>query len=223
VSRTIKIVIGAVVGLAVLVSAGTFVFIHFIEGDAPKRLSLSTTGTTAAPSNEPLDGTWRPTSASQVGYRVKEVLFGQDHDAVGRTNKVSGTMVMAGTTVTGVDLTVDMASVTSDQSRRDNQFRGRIMDVSSFLTATFKLTKPIALASSAGTVTVPATGDLTLRGTTRSVTVDLHTRRNGSNIEVNGTIPITFDEWGIPSPSFGPVTTQDHGELELLVVFAKAA
>jgi len=223
VSRTLKLVVGAVVGLAVLVSAGTFVYIHFIDGDAPKRLSLSTTATTAVSSDDPLDGTWRPTSASQVGYRVKEVLFGQDNEAVGRTNKVSGTMVMTGTTVTSVDLTVDMASVTSDQSRRDNQFRGRIMDVSSFPTATFKLAKPIQLPTASGAVTVPASGDLTLRGTSKPVTVDLKARRNGSHIEVNGTIPITFDEWGIPSPSFGPVTTQDHGELELLVVFAKAA
>jgi len=98
------------------------------------------------------------------------------------------------------------------------------MYVSSFPTATCMLTKPISLSTLPAdktTITVPATGDLTLRGTTKPVTVDLKTQRNGGHIEVNGTIPITFAEWGIPSPSFGPVTTQDHGELELLVVFAR--
>ena len=48
----------------------------------------------------------------------------------------------------------------------------------------------------------------------------LKARRNGANIEVNGTIPITFAEWNIPNPSFGPAETEDHGELEFLLVFA---
>jgi polyisoprenoid-binding protein YceI len=230
-------VVGGLAGLAVLVSAGTFVYIHFIEGPAPARLTFtntdattttSSTGPTVAASSAPTaagSGTWRPTSDSKVGYRVKEVLFGQNAEAVGRTNKVSGTLTINGSTVSGVDLTVDMTSVASDQSRRDGQFRGRIMDVSSFPTATFKLTQPLTLPNTAsgGTVSVSATGQLTLRGTTKAVTVPLQARQNGAHIEVNGTIPITFAQWGIPSPSFGPATTEDHGVLELLVVFEKAS
>jgi len=50
--------------------------------------------------------------------------------------------------------------------------------------------------------------------------VDLTTRRTGNRIEVSGSIPIRFADWNIPNPSFGPVTTQDHGVLEFLLVFA---
>jgi polyisoprenoid-binding protein YceI len=99
------------------------------------------------------------------------------------------------------------------------------MSVATYPTSTFKLTQPIDLAelpTDGEQITVPATGELTLRGTTKTVTVDLAARRNGANIEVNGAIPIVFAEWGIPNPSFGPVTTEDHGELELLVVFGRA-
>src|SRR5581483_70256 len=101
-----------------------------------------------SPSGTPgggVSGTWKPTADSQVGYRVNEVLFGQNNTAVGRTNKVTGSMTIAGSTVQSVDLTVDMTSVSSDQARRDGQFRGRIMDVQSFPNATFKLTQPIQL------------------------------------------------------------------------------
>ena len=70
---------------------------------------------------------------------------------------------------------------------------------------------------------MPATGDLTLRGATKRVTVSLDARRNGDTVEVKGTIPITFADWGIPNPTFGPVSTDDHGELEFLVKFARAA
>ena len=69
--------------------------------------------------------------------------------------------------------------------------------------------------------TYEATGDLTLRGTTKPVTFELSARRNGANIEVQGSIPIVFEEWGIPNPSTGPISTEDNGELEFLVVFAR--
>jgi polyisoprenoid-binding protein YceI len=210
--------------------AGAFAYFHFISKPAPKPLSLDTTGTTvgsdsgsAGTVSGDLAGAWAPTSDSQVGYRINEVAFGQHQAAVGRTHKVSGTMKIDGTTVTSASIVVDMTSVTSDEGRRDSQFRGRIMNTSSFPTATFKLTSPIALSSVAGPVTVKATGDLTLRGTTKPVTVSLTAQRQGAKIAVNGTIPITFADWSIPNPSFGPVSTEDHGVLELLVVFAKSA
>jgi polyisoprenoid-binding protein YceI len=228
-----------VVALAVLIPVGTFVYIHFVSSDAPAPLSFSdvttttaTTGSAGATTSAPatsggVDGTWQATSASVVGYRVNEVLFGQTHEAAGRTNAVTGTMTIDGSSVTQVALQVDMTTVTSDESRRDAQFQGRIMDTASFPTATFTLTEPFALASipaDSTPITVTATGDLTLHGTTNGVTVQLQARRNGPNVEVNGTIPIVFADYGIPNPSFGGVvTTEDHGILELLVVFAPAA
>jgi hypothetical protein len=33
---------------------------------------------------------------------------------------------------------------------------------------------------------------------------------------------VTFADYGIPEPSFGPATVEDHGEVELLVVFTRA-
>jgi len=221
--RRLAWVVGTVAGLAVLASAATFVYIHFVEGKAPAKLTLGTATSSATDPSPPagIAGTWKPTSDSVVGYRVNEVLFGQDNTAVGRTNQISGSMTIQGNTVTAVQLTVDMSSVHSDQHRRDAQFQNRIMDVGSFPTATFVLTQPIALPSAGSTVTVAATGRLTLRGTTKAVTVALKARQSGGHIEVNGTVPITFADWGIPNPGFGPVTTDDHGELELLVVFGR--
>jgi polyisoprenoid-binding protein YceI len=231
VNKTIKAIIGVVVGVVVLVSVGTFVYIHFIEGDSPAPLTFDTSSTTAAGSTNTtasgttsaVAGTWKPTSASQVGYRVKEVLFGQNTEAVGRTNHITGSMTASATQVQSVDLTVDMTTVKSDQANRDNQFRNRIMDTSTYPTATFKLTKPIAIPSGLSTtpVTVKATGDLTLHGVKKSVTTDLKVRRNGANVEVNGSIPITFADYKVDNPSFGPAQTEDNGQLELLVVFSQ--
>src|SRR5947209_7675336 len=143
-----------VAGLVVVVIAvvgGPFVYIHFIEGKAPAPLALaspsasSTTRTTTNQTSGQQDGTWKATNGSVVGYRVKEVLFGQSNTAVGRTSSITGSITVDGTTVSAGTFTVDMTTVTSDQSRRDGQFNGRIMETSTFPTATFALTQPITL------------------------------------------------------------------------------
>jgi polyisoprenoid-binding protein YceI len=220
----------------VLVVAVPFVYINFIRDDAPPKLSLddvssqtttrdSTSATTADPDPSgavDMSGTYKAGSGSTAGYRAKEVLFGQDAEAAGRTNDVSGTVVIGGTTVNSADFTVEMANVTSDQDRRDNQFRGRIMNVEQFPTATFTLTSPITLDTIpelGKEITVKATGDFTLRGVTKSVTFDLSAKRTGADsIAVQGDIPITWSDWSIPEPSFGPAQVADHGEIEFLLV-----
>jgi polyisoprenoid-binding protein YceI len=229
VPKIAKVLLIAVVVLGVTVPLGTYAYIHFIEGDTPDRLTFDST-TTAAPTGSTvptsttpasLNGTWVATDSSQVGYRVKEKLFGQDTEAVGRTSNVSGELTYADLKVTAAKITADMTTVKSDQSNRDNQFRTRIMDTSTYPTAVFELTKPIALPQvpTADPMTVTADGNLTLRGVTQPVTVELKIRKNGDAIEANGTIPVTFSKWNIPNPSFGPAETADNGELELLVSF----
>ena len=110
-----------------------------------------------------------------------------------------------------------MTTVTSDESRRDNQFRGRIMDTANFPTATFTLTQPIDLgtAPADGTaVTATATGDLTLKGTTNSVTFDVQAQQSGDTMQIVGSTDIVFADYGIDDPSTSGISTQDHGLLE---------
>ncbi len=231
-SKVWKWVLAVAVGIAIAIPVGTYVFIHFIEGDPPARLTLDSKGSSArgGPTTVPsagatgstTGGAWRPTPASVVGYRIKETLFGQSAEAVGRTSAVTGSMSIDGAIVSAVDLVVDMRTVKSDRGPRDGQFQGRIMNTASFPTATFKLTQPLVLSSvptDDSVVDAQATGDLTLHGVTKRVTFGLKAQRNGANIKVNGTIPIVFADYQIDNPSGGPATTEDHGVLEFLVVF----
>jgi polyisoprenoid-binding protein YceI len=231
--------IGVLVAVILLVG-GPFLYINVIKEDAPPPLALpsNTTSTVAGQTTTSngssnggsTDGELAPswsvvTDGTQVGYRVEEVLLGQSTEAVGRTSDVEGTLEIDGTTVTAVDLTVDMTTVASDSSQRDGQFRGRIMDTDSFPTATFTLTEPIeldAVPADGETVSATATGDLTLKGTTTSVTVELQAQRSGGTLSVQGAIPITFADYGIDNPSGGPAQVGDTGTLEFLVVFQPA-
>jgi polyisoprenoid-binding protein YceI len=226
-TRPIKLVVGGAVALAILIAGGTWVFFTFIEDDAPDKFSLTSddsTAVTGGSSSSGVDGTWKVSTGSEAGYRVKEILFGQDNTAAGRTSDVTGTVTIDGTKATAAKVTVDLTTVTSDQDRRDAQFQGRIMDTANFPTATFELTEPAdfgSLPPEGKVVTVKASGKLTLHGTTKTVTVDLQTKRSADSIQVVGSIPILFADYGIPNPSFGPISTEDHGELEFSLVLEK--
>ena len=244
---------GGVGVVLLLVVGGPFVYIHFIRDDAPAPISFadadkanasttapstttggssgsSTATTTPAANATPLSGgisgTWQATNTSLFGYRVKEKLFGQGAEAYGRTNSVTGNIAVNGTTISTGTLTVDLTTVASDQSQRDGQFRGRIMNTSTFPTAKFELTKAIVLGSTPADkeeISVTGTGNLTLKSVTKSVDIPMKARLNGNHIEVTGSLNIVFADWGIDNPSGGPAQTEDHGILEFLVVFEKAS
>ncbi len=94
--------IGGLVALAILVIGGTWLYIHVIE-DRRRPLSLKSAASGASASTPAastpaasssagptsaggVTGTWRVGSGSIVGYRVNEVLAGQNNVAVGRTS-----------------------------------------------------------------------------------------------------------------------------------------
>jgi polyisoprenoid-binding protein YceI len=233
--------VAGVAALAVLVFGGTWIYIHVIEGPAPAPLSLkvaasspeptsagassSTSASAGTAATTGVAGTWRVAAGSVVGYRVNEVLAGQNNVAVGRTSSVSGDMTISDTTVTAASFTVPMATIHSDQSERDAQFDGRIMDTAAYPTGTLTLTSPIAIGAvpADGVIkTYQVTAKLTLHDHTRSVAFTLQAERTAAGIEISGSIPVLFANWGIANPSFGSfVTTQNHGQLEFLVKFAR--
>jgi polyisoprenoid-binding protein YceI len=163
------------------------------------------------------DGVWVIGPGSAVGYRVVEVLFGQDTEGVGRTDQISGQFTITGAQVTDASFEVDMRTLVSDEDRRDNQFNGRLMETATFPTATFVLTSPIELGAvpADGTrITATATGDLTLRDVTKAVTFDVQAQKDGETVQVVGSTDIVFADYGIPQPDAPGITTQDHGLLE---------
>ena len=187
--------------------------------------TAETTASTVSTADAGVDGAWTISQDSTLGYRVQEVLGGVDTEGAGRTNQVAGELTIAGTEVTAVEFTVDMASVTSDSDRRDGQFRSRIMSTDEFPTSTFVLTSPIdfgAVPAEGATVEATATGDLTLRGVTNSVTFPVQAKLEGGRIGVLGTIPVRFSDYGIPDPSNAFATVKDNGTLEFVLVLDRA-
>lgn len=228
-NKKLKSVI-AVAGVAVvLLVAGPWVYINLIKDDAPTalKISASTLPTdSTVPTFTDVTGSWTVAADSEsiVGYRVKEILFGQSTEGVGRTKSVTGDLTIANNSVTAASFSVEMATIMSDAAKRDAQFNGRIMDVASYPTATFTLTSPISLpanATSGDVISAEATGNLTLRGTTKPVTFPIEAQLSGSTFTVVGSINIVFSEWNIPEPGIPGITVDPNGLLEFSLQFSR--
>jgi len=243
-SRKKKWILGSGIGAALLVAGVVIVYVAFIKSDAPPPLTLDSVASTTPPVSAAgnatptttaagastatatnLDGAWKITNASQVGYRVTEDLVGglANNVAVGRTNAVTGTVTVAGTKVTAVEASADLTKLTSDNSRRDGQVQGRILNTSRFPTATFKLSSPIDFTSipAVGAENkAKATGDLTIHGVTKRVTIDVtYQLVSATEIRLLGTVPIVWADYDIPSPTFaGVADVRDNGAMEFLIV-----
>ena len=231
-SSLVRKIVAGVIVIALGVVGGPWVYINLIKDDAPDALTLEASSTTVAvateiteaPSTSDVEGEWVATSESVVGYRVKEILFGQSTEGVGRTNAVTGSLVIADSTVNSATFSVDMGTLTSDSDRRDRQVSGRILDVASFPTATFELTEPIVLTPAAldgAELSVTSAGTLTLRGVTKQVSIPLVAKLVDGKVSVNGSLEIVFAEWSIPDPSISAIVVEDRGLLEFLIVFSR--
>src|SRR2546430_6791893 len=234
-----RTLIAAIVGGALTLGVAGVGILYFVvfAGSSPQKLTLSspapyTSGTTS-PDASVGAGTWTVGSGSQAGYRVREKLasLSAPSDAVGRTTAVTGTLTLtqaaSGYSVTAADFSVDVSKLSSDQSRRDQRIHSQGLESDRYPTATFKLTSPIALtadATSGQTIHVSATGDLTIHGVTKSVTVPIDAQLTGSKIELVGSITFPFSKFGMTPPSIGGfVTVQNNATMEFQLLLAQGA
>jgi len=157
---------------------------------------------------------------------VQEQLVGIGaKTAVGRTPRVTGTMTLEGTNVPKASFDVDMTTLTTDDSRRDNAIRTQAIETARFPKASFVLTQPIQLESipaDGEKVAVDATGDLTLHGVTKSVTIPLEAQRKGDVIVVIGSLEIPFADYSISQPRAASVlSVEDKGTFEVQLFFSR--
>lgn len=247
-SKSITAVVVAVVAVLAVVGGGIF---WFLRDDAPDEVNLDTaaqgvTSTTAdgstttagggSSTSDGIDGTWQvdtttgefdweSATGTFVGFRISEELASiGSTEAVGRTNAVTGSMTIAGTTVTEAEFTVDMTQITTNEARRDNRVQSAL-NTQQNPQATFTLTEPIELgadAASGAQVDATATGDLTVNGVTRSVEFPLQARLVDGTVVVVGSLDVTFSDFDVEVPSAPVVlSVDDHGTLELQLLLTR--
>lgn len=203
--------------LVVLVVAAVALFIKLQPTQPPLALP---TNPASAPAG-PLSGTWQVAPGAVAGFRVQESALGFSNDVVGRTSSVSGTLTISGGQVTHAVFRVELTTITVNGKTQPQVANS--LGTQADPTATFTLSGPVTAGTafaSGATITRTAAGELTMHGITRPATVTISGRRDGTAIQVAGSIPVSFATWGIRSPGglgfLGSLA--DHGIAEFLLI-----
>ncbi len=226
-----------IVGGAVVVLVAVFVvaYLAFFRGSSEERLTLTPSESQgpsgSAVTGEDIAGRWVATTGSEAGYRVREKLsrLPAKSDAVGRTTAVSGGMTVArdGDRLVARDLRmeVDVTKLQSDESRRDNRIRTDGLETNRFPTATFVSTDEIATpadAASGKAFTADVTGDLTIHGVTKRVTIPVEARLDATTLQVVGSYKFPMSDFAIDPPNIGGFVTVDpDATLEFKILMTK--
>jgi polyisoprenoid-binding protein YceI len=240
-TRKTRWVAGIAAAVVVVAAGAGFAAWQLFGGDAPPPVALTSLPTSAAGATSSAtagsgtDGTWTIDAASgsledgsstYAGYRVQEQLSGIGaNTAVGRTQAVTGSMTIDGTTITELEVSVDMTTLASDDDRRDNSLRERGLQTDSFPTATFTLTEPIDVGEEpkdGETIQVTAVGDLTLHGVTKQVSVPIQAQISGDRIQAIASLDVALADYDIEPPTgFLVLSIADTGTIELHLLFER--
>ncbi len=228
VSRTPLIV----VGLIFIVALAGLAFVPLISallggGGGVKTEGIDESHLRSATTD--VDGEWAASTKpgpnqTSAGFTFFEILPAEKKVTSGSTRSVSGGVTVEGGTLRSGEITVDMATLTTDSDVRDNNVRSKILSTDQFPEATFTLTKPadVSQVPDDGTVTqVELTGDLTIRGQTREVSQPFNVARSGENVLVAGDIPIKRSEYGVETPELVAAKIADDGEVNIKVNLQK--
>ena len=238
------------VALVVIAAGGAGAYWYFRD-DAPPEVSLaaatasvgsstastpSTTGATGSAGGTGIEGTlvvdsatgdfdYESATGTFAGFRIQEELANiGSATAVGRTGDVTGTVQIDGTTVSSATFEIDLTTITTNESRRDDKVQ-EALETSRHPTATFALAEPIELGPNAAdgeALAVTAVGDLTIKGVTQRVEFPLEAQLVDDTVVVVGSLDLTFSDYGVEVPESQLVlSVEDHGILELQVLLVE--
>ena len=230
-------------GVALVVSA--FLLIYFVifptSSPPPFRLTAgqtsgtsTTSASTAARGNAlgSVTGVWKVGGGSRAGYRVREKLafLPAQSDAVGRTSQISGsatfTDAAGAVTVSAASFDVNLLTLKSDRSMRDEKIREIGLESSRYPTATFVISKPATIPSGilrGEVVHASITGVLNIHGVSKQETLPVEMRSSGSTVQAVGSLTFPWSEFGMTAPSIGGfVNVTEHATMEFDLRLARS-
>ncbi|HEY1421069.1 MAG TPA: YceI family protein [Candidatus Dormibacteraeota bacterium] len=226
-------ILGAV-ALLLLGAVGGLTAILLGTHRAPAPLALGSPAVSAAATS--LAGTWKVTSGSEAGYRVREQFINQPAptEAVARTSKVTGGLKVLdsgpGLAVTDIHVAVELASLQSQDRyatyqvyQRDFFIRTIYLQTDQYSTADFTASVfnlPQGLGSDA--VSVAVAGKLNLHGITKSVITQLQAQRSGTGVEIVGSISVDMRDFGIEVPSISFTKAEPAAVIEYKLALIRA-
>ena len=209
----------AATALAIVVAAAPFAVTASVPVPSGPELPVSA-GVTARSESTRVD---LVVGDSEARYLVKEerAIVGAE-EAVGRTRNVSGTIQVEADGTIAADqsrIVVDMTSLESRSTTRDNYIKRNTLKVDEFPNATFVVTSapglPVPLPTS-GTATFELVGDLTVHGVPRLTTWQVTATFADHEVTGSATTTVLMTDFGMTPPRVGSVISiEDSVKLEL--------
>lgn len=175
-------------------------------GDAPEAVTTDVVATDGASTADALTftGTAWPLVASDSTVTWIGAKLTGNH--LGGFGDVTGSLYVDGSQVTGADVLIDATSITSDSDRLTGHLQSAdFFDVATYPEARFQTTdlRAVTAADSLGDdspATHLVTGQLTLRGQTRTVTFPATVTLDAGRATVQAAFLINRSEWGLTYP-----------------------
>jgi polyisoprenoid-binding protein YceI len=213
--RTRRGALATIVGGVLVVAIAGFAFIYFVlfPTSSPKPFSLNPSRQdVSVGSGGELAGQWTIARGSQAGYRVREKLafLPALDDAVGRTSQITGGATFAEShgslSVTAASFVINVYSLKSNEAMRDQHIHTIGIQSATYPKASFVLTSALVLphgALAGGVFHVAVTGNVTMHGTTRKLTLPVEMRLSPSRILAVGSYTFPWGLFTMTAPSVG--------------------
>lgn len=206
---------------------------YFAFFSGSRKAPFTLTDKTAGKVDVALEGRWLATRDSRAGYRVREKLAALParSDAVGRTSAVTGSLTVERrgdelVVAKGARIAVDMRTLNSDETRRDERMHTAGLESDRYPTAGFVSDFDVVVPAAAergDKVHLVLRGELTLHGVTRAIALPMDAQIRGGRIEVVGRLDVLMGDFRIHPPDIVHFVTVDtHGSMEYDLVFRKS-
>ena len=166
------------------------------------------------------------TQGTKARYRVTEQLAGISfpNDAVGTTEAITGSIIVNpdGSIAPGSKVTVDLKTLSSDQSMRDNYLQNRTLETAKFPTLEVVPKRTVGLASPLPSGNQAQAGfqlvaDVTLHGVTKETTWNVVATFGNAAVAGRATTTVDFAMFNMTKPSLARLVSVEekiHLEIE---------
>ena len=221
-----KIWIAVIIAAVLAIGVGVWYFVIKDDSLEVSTSNIDTRTTDDLEESDSINGTWIVQLQDDVfiGYEIEE-LFGSDtvkKTAVGKSQAVSGTLVIEDDVLTEGNITVDMTQLQSDSSSRDSKMENEGLETNDFPEAKFVADANQSLKNSITKnedVEVNISGKLTLHGVTKGISLKLTANWNSKVIVLSGEHEIQLSDYEISPPDTPFVKVDDKGSIKFQLLF----
>jgi polyisoprenoid-binding protein YceI len=164
---------------------------------------------------------------SSAQYSVKEVFLADslNNTAVGKTNVITGELVLSKGVIQPSKIVVDVTTLKSDKAQRDNKIKTDGLESNKFKTAEFSITgvegtPPVIGATEAS---FKLKGKLLVHGVEKDVVWDAKWKLDGDKVKLDATINFTMADFNITPPNIlNMIKVDENVQLDVSLVATRS-